>query len=190
MEDIKMGINLQKGQKISLEKEAPGLSKIIVGLGWDVSKGGGNIDLDSSCLMLNENLKLEKLIYFGDKTSADGSVVHSGDNLTGAGDGDDEQIQVDLSKVPQNIKKLVFTINVYEGKSRKQHFGMINNAFVRVVNAANNQEIAKYNLSESYPDMTSMLLAEVYRHNDEWKMSALGDGLAIDKIADLAARYR
>jgi tellurium resistance protein TerD len=186
-----MGINLQKGQKINLEKEAPGLSKVIMGLGWDVNKGAGSsIDLDSSCLMLDESNKLVSLIYFGDKKSPDGSVVHSGDNLTGEGEGDDEQIQVDLSRVPANIKKLVFTVNVYDGKNRGQHFGMINNAYVRIINAANNQEVAKYNLSESYPNMTSMLMAEVYKHNDEWKMSALGDGLTTDSIKDLAAKYR
>jgi tellurium resistance protein TerD len=186
-----MGINLQKGQKINLEKEAPGLSKVIMGLGWDVNKGSGSdIDLDSSCLMVDENNKLVSLVYFGDKKSPDGSVVHSGDNLTGAGEGDDEQIQVDLSRVPANVKKLVFTVNVYGGLMKKQHFGMINNAYVRIVNAANNQEVAKYNLSESYPNMTSMLMAEVYRHNNEWKMSALGEGLTVDSITDVAARYR
>jgi len=185
-----MTINLQKGQRISLEKEAPGLKKIIVGLGWDVNtSGGSNFDLDASCFMLKDG-KLQKAIYFADLKSPCGSVIHTGDNLTGAGEGDDEQIKVDLSKVPDNIDKLVFAVNIYQAKGRNQHFGMVNNAFVRIVDESTGKEVARYSLSESYPNMTAMVLAELYRHNSEWKMAALGVGSTANAISELAQEYR
>lgn len=203
-----MAINLQKGQRISLSKEEPNLSRIIMGLGWDVrkisnqSKGGLfsslfggssqhlDFDLDASCLMINENEKLHDIVYFGNLTSKCGSVIHSGDNLTGEGEGDDEQIRVDLSRVPSNVKKLVFVVNIYRAHERKQDFGMVENAFVRLVNADNNKEIARYNLTDSYPGKTTMTLAEVYRHNNEWKMAAIGEGSTEDSLTELASKYR
>jgi len=163
-----VGINLQKGQKIDLTKGNPGLTKIMVGLGWDeVSKpkaggflggllgggGGAAIDCDASAILLDAQDKLtskDRLVYFGNLQSGDKSVKHSGDNLTGAGDGDDEQIQVDLSSVPSAIQKIVFVVNIYDCVKRKQDFGLIANAFIRVVNPVNGQEFCRYNLTESY----------------------------------------
>jgi len=185
-----MAINLQKGQRISLEKEAPGLKKIIVGLGWDVNTtGGSSFDLDASCFMLKDD-KLEKAIYYAELKSPCGSVIHTGDNLTGAGEGDDEQIRIDLSKVPDKINKLVFVVNIYQAKGRNQHFGMVNNAFVRVVDESSNKEIAKYSLTESYPNMTAMVLAELYRHNNDWKMAAIGNGSTANSVVELIQQYK
>lgn len=203
-----MGINLQKGQKISLSKEAPNLSKVIMGLGWDVRKntqqksggflsgmfGGGsagaNFDLDAACVMLNENNKVYDFVYFGNLKSRCNSVIHTGDNLTGDGDGDDEQIIVELNRVPQDVKKLIFLVTIYQAQSRKQDFGMVENAFVRMVNTNNNAEIAKYNLSENYPGKTTMVLAEIYRHNNEWKMGAIGEGTTDGSLSEAINKYK
>jgi tellurium resistance protein TerD len=199
-----MGINLQKGQRISLSKEAPGLTKIMCGLGWDVAKssGGGlfgsfsatqEFDLDTSVICLDGKGKVsgtKDIIYFGNLSNSSGSIVHLGDNLTGAGEGDDEQIMIDLSRIPSTIDKLVFTVNIYECFARKQDFGMVQNAFVRLVNLANNQELAKYNLSGSeYQGATGMIMAEIYRHNNEWKMAAIGNGLRVDGLKGLVQTY-
>lgn len=176
-----MAINLQKGQKISLSKEAggAGLTKIIMGLGWDAKKTKGffgmgskeqEIDLDASCVLFDEAKTPLDAIYFGQLTSRDGSIVHTGDNRTGDGDGDDEQIIVDLSRVPANVKSIVFIVNSFTG----QNFSEIENAFCRVVNASNNQELARYNLSCN-GNHTGMLMAKVYLHSGEWKMHAIGD---------------
>jgi len=176
-----MAINLQKGQKISLSKEAggAGLTKIIMGLGWDAKKTKGffgmggkeqEIDLDASCVLFDEAKNSLDAIYFGQLTSKDGSIQHTGDNRTGDGDGDDEQIVVDLSRVPANVKSIIFIVNSFTG----QNFSEIENAFCRVVNAANNQEIARYNLSCT-GNHTGMLMAKVYLHSGEWKMHAIGD---------------
>ena len=176
-----MAINLQKGQKISLSKEAGGggLTKIVMGLGWDAKKtedcfgvGGEeqDIDLDASCVLFDEAKTLLEAIFFGQLNSSDGSIVHTGDNRTGAGDGDDEQIIVDLSRVPSNVKFIMFIVNSFTG----QNFSEIENAFCRVVNGANNQELARYNLSCTGTH-TGMLMAKVYLHNGEWKMHAIGD---------------
>lgn len=186
-----MSINLQKGQKIDLRKSNPGLSSISVGLGWDpVAKSGGgflkailggnsNIDCDASVFMLNEEGQMSNskdLIYFGNLKSTCKSVIHTGDNLTGDGDGDDEQILVNLDKVPANIHKLLFVVNIYNCVSRKQHFGMIKNAYIRVVDQANRKEIAKYNLTDDYSGKTSLIVGTIYRHNGTWKFSAIGQG--------------
>lgn len=176
-----MAINLQKGQKISLSKEAggAGLTKIIMGLGWDAKKTKGffgmgskeqEIDLDASCVLFDEAKTPLDAIYFGQLTSKDGSIVHTGDNRTGDGDGDDEQIIVDLSRVPANVKSIIFIVNSFTG----QNFSEIENAFCRVVNASNNQELARYNLSCN-GNHTGMLMAKVYLHSGEWKMHAIGD---------------
>jgi len=180
-----MGINLQKGQKISLEKEAGGnLNKIIMGLGWDQKKsaggggllgglfggGGGGIDLDASCILFDDNNKIVDTVYFGHLKSKDGSIVHTGDNRTGAGDGDDEQIIVELDKVPTSLKSLVFTVNSYTGQS----FDSVDNAYCRMVNAKTNAEIARYTLS-AQGSHTAQIMAKVYRHGDEWKMHAIGE---------------
>lgn len=180
-----MAVNLTKGQKISLEKEAGGgLAKVVMGLGWDMAKksgggglfgmfGGGSndsIDLDASCLMFDEAKNLLDAIYFGQLNSKDNSIHHTGDNLTGEGDGDDEQIVVDLSRVPGNVKTLVFTVSSFRG----QTFDQVANAFCRIVNQANGKEIAKYALSSQGPH-TAQIMAKLYRHNGEWKMAALGE---------------
>jgi len=180
-----MGINLQKGQKISLSKESGGaLNRVVMGLGWDAKKsggggllggmfgggGGGAIDLDASCVMFDDKNKLVETIYFGHLKSKDGSIVHTGDNRTGAGEGDDEQIIVELNKVPASVKSLVFTVNSFTG----QTFNSVENAYCRLVDGANNQEVARYTLS-SQGSHTAQIMAKVYRHNDEWKMHAIGE---------------
>lgn len=176
-----MSISLSKGQKISLDKEAPSLKKAIVGLGWDVKQGdsGADFDLDASCLMLGSNGKLvseKHFIFYNNLVSPDGSLKHTGDNLTGAGDGDDEQIIFDLSKVSQEVAKIVFVVTIHEADTRKQNFGQISNSFVRLVNQENNKEIAKFDLGEDYSTETAMIMAELYKHNNEWKMTAIGNG--------------
>lgn len=198
-------ISLQKGQRIDLTKGNAGLSKILIGLGWDPvqsKKGGGllgsllgtkgpNIDCDASVLMLENDRMTDKkhLIYFGHLKSSCGSVRHTGDNITGEGDGDDEQIIVDLKKVPQNINKLVFVVNIYDCVKRKQDFGMIENAFIRVVNETSNQEMLKFNLSDNYSGKTSLIVAEIYRHGDEWKFAAIGNATNDTGLADITKRY-
>ncbi|MDO4700497.1 MAG: TerD family protein [Moraxella sp.] len=181
-----MAVNLQKGQKISLEKEAGGaLSQVKMGLGWDVASagksggflgglfGGGSgdsIDLDASVVMFNNNKQPTDVVYFGQLQSKDGSILHTGDNRTGAGDGDDEVINVDLSRIPADVQALVFTVNSFTGQS----FEKVANAYCRILNASNNSEVARYNLS-AQGSHTAMILAKVYRHNGEWKMHAIGE---------------
>lgn len=200
-----MAINLQKGQRVDLTKTNPGLSKVLVGLGWDpVQSGGGlfgslfgggsnaNIDCDASVIMLGANDKLQNnkdVVYFGNLRSNDGSVQHSGDNLTGDGDGDDEQITVDLSKVPSHIQKLVFVVNIYDCVKRKQHFGMIRNAFIRVVNPSNQQPLLHYNLTEDYSGKTSLVAGEIYRHGNEWKFAAVGNGTNAAGLSEVVRSY-
>lgn len=183
-----MAISLQKGQKISLEKESGQvLAKIIMGLGWDAVKkrglfggGGGSIDLDASCVLFGEDNKVIDTVWFRQLKSKDGSVTHTGDNLTGDGEGDDEQIIVELAKTPENVKTLVFTVNSFSGQS----FDSVANAYCRLMNGANQQEIARYTLSSQGPH-TAQIMAKVYRHNNEWKMHAIGepaDGRTIEKL--------
>lgn len=175
-----MAVNLQKGQKISLEKEAGGaLRRVTMGLGWDAVKRGGffgfggssaEIDLDASCVMFDEANQPLDVVWFRQLRSKDGSVTHTGDNRTGAGDGDDEQIIVDLASVPANVKSLVFTVNSFTG----QTFAQVQNAFCRILNSADNREIARYDLSVQGTH-TAQIMAKVYRHNGEWKMHAIGE---------------
>ena len=201
-----MAINLQKGQRISLSKEAPGLSKITCGLGWDTiepsgggfvsnfgNKAGQDYDLDASVICLDDAGKFsdsKNIIYFGNLAHPSGAIVHQGDNMTGAGDGDDEIIIIDLSLMPPSIGKLVFVVNIYECQGRKQDFSQIENAFVRLVNTANDRELARFNLSgKDYQGMTGMVLAEVYRHNSEWKMAAIGNGVSVNGLSELVQTY-
>ncbi|WP_462411945.1 TerD family protein [Neobacillus sp. Marseille-QA0830] len=202
-----MAINLQKGQRVDLTKSNPGLTKIMVGLGWDpIQSGGGgglfgslfggggsaNIDCDASVIMLGENDKLRNnkdVIYFGNLRSNDGSVQHSGDNLTGDGDGDDEQIMIDLSRVPSYIQKLVFVVNIYDCVKRKQHFGMIRNAFIRVVNPQTGQELIHYNLSDNYSGLTCLVTGEIYRHANDWKFAAIGSGTNAASLSEVVRSY-
>lgn len=195
-----MAINLKKGQRISLTKDNPGLKQILCGLGWDVAPRSGGFfggqkqfDLDSSVLCLNSDKKLldvKDIVYFGNLRHGSSAINHQGDNLTGAGDGDDEVINIDLPLIPSNIVYLMFAINIYKCSDRKQDFSMVENAFVRLVNRETNQELARYNLSGTeYKGMTGMILAEVYRHNTEWKMAAVGNGFKVATLADIAKIY-
>lgn len=199
-----MSISLQKGQKVSLSKDNAGLSRIIVGLGWDEVKqssgffgslfGSGQqqaIDCDASAILLQNGKCMgnQDIVYFGNLRHRSGSVNHMGDNLTGAGDGDDEQIVIDLQSVPAEYDRIVIVVNIYQAVQRKQHFGMIQNAFIRLVDARNNTEMCKYNLTENYSGMTAMIFGEVYRHNGEWKFSAIGQGTTDPGIGELCRRY-
>lgn len=195
-----MSISLQKGQKVSLSKDNAGLSRILIGLGWDevqCKKKGlfapkpQEIDCDASALLLSSGRLAgkEDVVFFGNLQHKSGAVLHMGDNLTGAGDGDDEQIVVDLSRVPQQYDRIVIVVNIYQAVQRKQHFGMIQNAFCRLVDERNNKEMCRYNLTEDYSGMTAMIFGEVYRHNGEWKFNAIGQGTTDTGIGELAGRY-
>ncbi|AQS08574.1 stress response protein SCP2 [Clostridium saccharobutylicum] len=197
-----MSINLVKGQKIDLTKNNNTLKKLIVGLGWDPvkqeKKGFFNlgsskpdVDVDASVLMLRNNRFIikEDLIYFGNLKSKCGGVIHAGDNLTGDGHGDDEQILVDLSKIPHDVNKLIFVTNIYQCIERKQSFGMIENAFIRIADYNNNQNIAMFNLTEDYNGKTALIIGEVYRHNNEWKFAAIGEGTQDTCLGDMAEKY-
>lgn len=184
-----MGINLQKGQKIDLTKGGGGgLSQVMVGLGWDEAPQSRGffapkpqpIDCDASAILCGANGKVisqdtkECCVYFGNLRHVSGAIVHQGDNLTGAGDGDDEQIMVNLQKIPSRVDKIVFVVNIYDARARNQHFGMIENAFIRLVDMDNGNEICKFNLSENYNNMTGLVVGEIYRKNGEWKFNAVG----------------
>lgn len=194
-----MSISLQKGQKVSLTKENAGLSKLLIGLGWDevphkksfFSIKPQAIDCDASAILLIDGKYTTKadLVYFGNLSHKSGSVQHLGDNLTGEGDGDDEQILVDLTRVPAEYDKIIVVVNIYQAIARKQHFGMIQNAFIRLVDGTTNTEICKYNLSEDYSGKTAMIFGEVYRHDGEWKFSAIGQGTNDVRLGDIAGRY-
>lgn len=184
-----MAINLQKGQKIDLTKGGTGLSQVMVGLGWDEAKQGSgflgglfsqSIDCDASVILCGENGKIvsndikQCCVYFGNLKHASGAIVHQGDNLTGAGEGDDEQIMVNLPMVPQNVDKMIFVVNIFDAKARKQHFGLIRNAFIRLVDMGTKSEFCRFNLSENYNGMTGLIVGEIYRKNGEWKFNAMG----------------
>lgn len=184
-----MAISLQKGQRVSLSKESKeGLDRVIVGLGWDEARqpqtkgflaslfGGGEpqaIDCDASALR-----------------HGSGAVQHQGDNLTGAGEGDDEQIVIELDKVPAQYDRIVVVVNIFRAEARHQHFGMIENAFIRIVDARNNQELCRFNLSEHYDGMTAMIFGEVYRHGNEWKFNAIGQATTDPSLQALSKRYQ
>ncbi|WP_028608753.1 TerD family protein [Paenibacillus harenae] len=197
-----MAISLVKGQKVDLTKGNAGLTKVIVGLGWDPAevKGGffgmkkaANVDCDASALLLDANGKLSgerNLVCFYNKESGDGSVIHSGDNITGDGDGDDEQIIVQLDRVPAGIHKILCVVNIYECESRRQDFGMIKSAFIRIVNPSNNQELIRFNLTDNYSGKTALVVGELYRHNGEWKFSAIGEGTHAAHVDILARQYK
>lgn len=210
-----MSINLQKGQRIDLTKGNAGLNKIMVGLGWDPvqqqqqkKSGGGflgglfggggsggssaNVDCDASVVILkNDRLAAKNdVVYFGNLKGANGAVAHSGDNLTGAGDGDDEQIVIELKSIPSDYNRLIFVVNIYDAANRKQHFGMIQNAFIRIVNSSTNEELLKYNLSDNYSDQTTLITGEIYRHGDEWKFAAIGTGTQDNSISEVVKQYQ
>lgn len=177
-----MGVSLSKGGNVSLTKEAPGLTAITVGLGWDARvTDGAAFDLDASVFVCGEDGKVRSdadFVFYNNMTAADGAVEHTGDNRTGEGDGDDEQVRIDLSKIPSGVKKLVFAVTIHEAETRGQNFGQVSNAYMRVENQEGGGELAKYDLSEDASTETAMIFGEIYRHNDEWKMKAIGSGFA------------
>lgn len=195
-----MSVSLQKGQKVSLTKERAGLNQVLIGLGWDQveqSKGffarkQADIDCDASVFLLKAD-KLqgkEDIVYFGNLRHSSDAVMHMGDNLTGAGDGDDEQIVIELEKIPKEYNRLVFVVNIYQAVQRKQHFGMIRNAYIRLVDAKTNQEMCRYDLTDNYNGMTAMIFGEVYCHNGEWKFNAIGQGTQDSDLGLMARRYQ
>ena len=201
-----MGVNLQKGQKVNLKKsDGQALSRIRIGLGWDPveQKKGGlfgsifggsapDIDCDASVIVCQGGrlASRDDVVYFGNPKHSSGAIRHTGDNLTGEGEGDDEQILVDLTAVPADYDKLVFVVNIYDCESRKQDFGMIANAFIRICDENTGEEFCRYNLSESYAGMTAMIFGEIYRYNGEWKFNAIGQGTKDKGLNELARRYQ
>lgn len=201
-----MGINLVKGQKIDLSKGPGGLSKVMVGLGWDpVEKKGGllgglfgggpasNVDCDASVILLDSNGKMKDkkdLVYFGNLKNSNQSIIHQGDNLTGDGDGDDEQIMLDLANIPGEIEKAVFVVNIYDCIKRRQDFGMIKNAYIRVVNISSNQEMCRFNLTDDYAGKTSLIVGEIYKNDSSWKFGALGEATNDGSLLEVVNKYR
>ncbi|MFI6432856.1 TerD family protein [Rhodococcus oryzae] len=177
-----MGVSLTKGGNVSLTKEAPGLTAVAVGLGWDLrSTTGQDFDLDASAIALGADKKVvsdQHFVYFNNLKSSDGSIEHTGDNTTGEGDGDDEIIKVDLAAVPANIDSIVFPVSIYDADNRSQSFGQVRNAYIRVVNQADNSELARYDLSEDASTETAMVFGELYRNGADWKFRAVGQGYA------------
>jgi tellurium resistance protein TerD len=178
-----MAVSLTKGQRVSLEKISPGLSEVFIGLGWDVkaTDTGSDFDLDSSLFLLGANEKLisdNHFIFYNNLTSPDPdkSVQHMGDNLTGAGEGDDEIIKINLKKVPNDVQKILVTVTIHEAQQRRQNFGQVQNSFVRIVNAQTQQEAVRYDLVEDYSIETALIMAELYRKDGEWRLNAVGSG--------------
>lgn len=176
-----MPISLQKGQKVSLTKGNPGLKNVVVGLGWDVNQfdTGGSYDLDTAAFLLADTGRVsqpEDFVFYGNLTHPSGSVQHQGDNLTGDGDGDDEQIKIDLSQVPAHITRIAFTVTIYDADTRNQNFGQVNNAYIRIYNEATGEELLRYDLGEDFSIETAAVFGELYKHNDEWKFNAIGSG--------------
>ncbi|VWB76929.1 tellurium resistance protein TerE [Burkholderia lata] len=175
-----MAVSLSKGGNVSLSKEAPGLSEVVVGLGWDPRvTDGTEFDLDASIFVTGESGKVlndASFIFYNNKKSVDGSIEHLGDNRSGQGDGDDEQVNVKLTGLAADVKKLVFAVTIHDAEARKQSFGQVSNAYIRVLNKADSKEIARYDLSEDASTETAMIFGELYRHNDEFKFKAIGQG--------------
>ncbi|MEN8700668.1 TerD family protein [Bacillus infantis] len=176
-----MAVSLSKGQKVDLTKSNPGLTNVIVGVGWDVNKydGGTDFDLDSSVFLLGENGKVTSeadFVFYNNTTGGNGSVVHTGDNRTGEGEGDDEQVKVELGAVPANVQRITFTITIHDGEARSQNFGQVSNSYVRILNGETNEELIRYDLGEDFSIETALVVGELYRHGGEWKFSAIGSG--------------
>ncbi|AAF11769.1 TerD family protein [Deinococcus radiodurans] len=187
-----MAVSLSKGGNVSLSKEAPGLTGIVVGLGWDPRATDGQaFDLDGSVFLLDAGGKVRgdsDFIFYNNKTSSDGSVEHTGDNTTGAGEGDDETVKIDLSKVPADVDKIAVCVTIHEAETRNQNFGQVSKAYIRVMNQTGGAEIARYDLSEDASTDTAMIFGEVYRHGSDWKFKAVGQGYA-GGLAPLARNY-
>ena len=196
-----MPINLSKGQKVDLTKGNPGLKNIMVGLGWDVNAfdSGADFDLDASAFLCGANGKVmlgsngkcpteKEFVFYGNLEHPSGAVKHMGDNLTGEGEGDDEQIEVNLTDIPSNVDKVAFTVTIYEAESRRQNFGQVSNAYIRIVNVDTNEEIIRYDLGEDFSIETAVVVGEIYRHNGEWKFNAIGSGFQ-GGLAALCGHY-
>lgn len=188
-----MPINLSKGQKVSLTKDNPSLKNIMVGLGWDVNAfdSGSDFDLDTAAFMVDDTGRCpseKEFIFYGNLEHTSGSVKHMGDNLTGGGDGDDEQIMIDLSLIPQNISKIAFTVTIYDADNRRQNFGQVSNSFVRIVDQATGQEMIRYDLGEDFSIETAIVVGELYRNGAEWKFNAIGSGFQ-GGLAALCGHY-
>ncbi len=188
-----MPVSLQKGQKVSLTKDNPGLKKVVVGLGWDVNAfdTGGDFDLDAAAFLLGDSGKVadsDDFVFYRNLTHSSGNVVHQGDNLTGIGDGDDEQIKVDLSKVPDSVTKIAFTVTIYEAEQRRQNFGQVNNAFIRIYNEETGEEMIRYDLGEDFSIETAAVFGELYKNGGEWKFNAIGNGFQ-GGLAALCANF-
>ena len=188
-----MPINLSKGQKVDLTKGNPGLKRIMVGLGWDVNAfdSGPDFDLDAAAFMVGANGKCpteQEFIYYHNLTHPSEALKHMGDNLTGEGEGDDEQIEVDLDKIPANIEKVAFTVTIYDADTRRQNFGQVSNAFIRIVDETTNTELIRYDLGEDFSIETAVVVGELYRHNGEWKFNAIGSGFQ-GGLAALCGHY-
>lgn len=186
-------IQLQKGQKIDLTKGNPGLKKVHIGLGWDTNKyqGQEEFDLDASVFLVGANGKVnhdEDFIFYNNLKSRNGGVIHQGDNRTGDGDGDDEVITVEFDKIPSDIEKVVITVTIYDAEKRHQNFGQVNNAYIRVVDSNTDTELLKYDLGEDFSIQTAIVVAELYKHNNEWKFNAIGSGFT-DGLAALCKNY-
>lgn len=177
-----MGVSLSKGGNVSLTKEAPNLTAVLVGLGWDArTTTGADFDLDASALLTNATGKVandQNFVFFNNMKSPDGSVEHTGDNTTGEGEGDDEELKVNLAGVPADVEKIVFPVSIYDAENRQQSFGQVRNAYIRVVNQADGSELARYDLTEDASTETAMVFGELYRHGAEWKFRAIGQGYA------------
>jgi len=176
-----MAVSLSKGQKVDLTKTNPGLTKVVVGLGWDTNKydGGFDFDLDSSVFLLGENGKVTSesdFVFYNNPQGANGAVVHTGDNRTGAGDGDDEQVKINLTTIPATIQRIAFTITIHEADARNQNFGQVSNSYARIFNEETGEELIRYDLGEDFSIETAIVVGELYRHNGEWKFSAIGSG--------------
>lgn len=188
-----MAVNLSKGQKISLSKERPGLSKVVIGLGWDIKKfdGGSDFDLDTSLFLVGANGKVsdqDDFVFYGNLTHKSGSVIHAGDNRTGLGDGDDEVITIDLNLVPPHIERIIVAATIYEAEARNQNFGQVSNAYIRIFDGVANDVIVRYDLDEDFSIETSLVFGEVYLHNNEWKFTAIGSGF-FGGLGALCATY-
>ncbi len=188
-----MPISLKKGQRVDLTKTNPGLKEICVGLGWDVNKydGGSSFDLDTAAFLLGRNDKVRQqgdFVFYGNLSHESGAVVHQGDNLTGEGGGDDEQIMIDLSKVPADVQKIAFTATIYEAEERRQNFGQVSNAYIRVMDSVNNKELIRYDLGEDFSIETAVVVGELYRNGSEWKFNAIGSGFE-GGLAALCGNY-
>ena len=188
-----MPINLSKGQKVSLTKGNPGLRKIMVGLGWDINAfdSGADFDLDASAFLAGADGRCpteREFIFYGNLEHSSGAVKHMGDNLTGEGDGDDEQIEVDLSKVPANIEKIAFTVTIYDAETRHQNFGQVSNVFCRIVDESTGAELVRFDLGEDFSIETAIVVGELYKHNGEWKFNAIGSGFQ-GGLAALCGHY-